>query len=118
MAIDKSIPRKFVRSVRPYRKKYHNKIIRVEGYGQTYVKPRGPATKLKPDRLTSKSQTMWLMDKHGRFIGRANYKGQTTAAGIYKTGFDATTNIRDVQHYKRVFGRMSQNQKRTRVVRK
>ena len=118
MARDKQVPRKFVRPIKPYKKKYHNKIIRVEGYRQTYVKPRGPVSKFKPDRLTGKSQTMWLMDKHGRFVGRANYKGQTTAAGVFKMGYDATTNIRDAQHFKRVFGRMSQTQKRSRVIRK
>ena len=118
MITDKQIPKKFVRPVHPYKKKIRNKIIRVDGYRQTYVKPRGPVSKFKQDRLTSKSQTLWLMDRYGRFVGRANYKGNTSATGVYKMGYDATSNIRDAQHYKRVFGRASSKPNRSRTIRK
>jgi hypothetical protein len=110
------IPQKFVRPIKPYKKKVKTKVIRVEGYRQTYVVPRGPKRTLKTDRLTNKSQTMWLMDKQGRFVGRANIKGDTTATGVSKYGYDQTTTLRDAKRYKRVWGRTSP--RRDRVVRR
>jgi len=107
MAKESSAPKKFNRLVKPYKRKVSGKTIYVEGYRQSYVAPRGPVKKVKPDRLTTKSQTMWLMDKQGHFIGRANYNGDTTAYGVYMYGLDRTTNIRDALHFKRIFGRTS-----------
>lgn len=111
MAEIKKVPKKFVRRVNPYKKKIKNKVVRVEGYRQSYVVPRGPIRKVKVDRLTAKSQTMWLMDRFGRFVGRANYKGDTTASKVHKYGYDQTSPVRDAKHYKRVFGRRSTKRK-------
>ena len=51
---------------------------------------------------------MWLMDKRGHFVGRANYEGKTRARNISKFGYDYTTVIRDAKRYKRVLGRTSE----------
>lgn len=105
-------PTKFERVVRPYKRKVHNKIVKVRGYRQGYMVPRGPVKNVMPDKFTKHSQTMWLMDKYGRFIGRANYEGQTSATGINKFGFDETRIVRDAKKYKRVFGRLSAPKRR------
>ena len=114
--IKRKVPQKFSRRIKSYKRKVRGKLVGVEGYRQTYYVPRGPIKKLKPDRLTAKSQTMWLMDRYGRFVGRANYKGQTSATGIYKTGYDQTSTLRDAKKYKRVFGRYAP--RKERVVRR
>ena len=105
-------PTKFERVVRPYKRKVHNRIVKVRGYKQGYVVPRGPVKNVMPDKMTKHSQTMWLMDKYGRFIGRANYEGETSATGIYKFGFDETRAVRDAKKYKRVFGRLQTPRRR------
>lgn len=97
---------KFERIVNPYSRKEGKKVVRVSGYKQRYPVPRGPVKKLARDNLTKSSQTMWLMDKYGRFIGRANYQGQTSATGVSKFGYDQTSTVRDARKYKRIFGRM------------
>lgn len=100
---------KYNRIVKPHRRKSIKGVKSyVQSYKQSYVTPRGPVRKVKLDRLKPKSQTIWLMDKQGHFVGRANYKGDTTAADkIYKWGYDQTTNIRDARKYKRILGRKS-----------
>jgi hypothetical protein len=95
----------FMRIVKPYKRKFHGKTIQVEGYRQTYIMPRGPVKRLSADKLNKRSQTMWLMDRSGHFVGRANYEGKTAATGIHKWGYDQTKAIRDEKRYKRIFGR-------------
>jgi cytochrome oxidase Cu insertion factor (SCO1/SenC/PrrC family) len=99
-------PSKFVRMVKPYKRKMFNKVVRVRGYQQSYQQPRGPVKRFAVDKLKKHSQTMWLMDRYGRFIGRANYEGETSAQGISKYGYDTTKTIRDAKKYKRIFGRV------------
>jgi len=111
MAYEKKVPQKFVRPIKSHKRKVNSKVVKVDSYRQSYVVPRGPRRTLKSDRLTNKSQTMWLMDRYGRFVGRANYKGETKATGVYKTGYDTTTTLRDAKKYKRVWGRYSSGQK-------
>lgn len=85
----------------------HNRKVQVvKEYVQGYNSPRGIIRSVKPDRLTRRSQTMWLMDRYGHFIGRANYEGKTTAQNVIKAGYDSTTVVRDTKRYKRVFGRL------------
>jgi hypothetical protein len=97
----------FQRIVLPYKRKSNNRISKVRGYFQSYEVPRGKIRGITPDRLTGKSQTMWLMNKQGEFVGRANYKGETTAKNVTKYGYDETTANRDTRRYKRIFGRIS-----------
>jgi hypothetical protein len=78
----------------------------VKEYVQGYNSPRGRIGSVKPDNLTRRSQTMWLMDRYGHFIGRANYEGMTTAQNVTKYGYDETRVVRDTKRYKRVFGRL------------
>lgn len=84
---------------------------KVKSYYQKYDKPRGPVTKLQTDSATASSRTIWLMNRSGKFIGRANSQGQTTAdkKQIAKLGMDRTKAIRDAKKYKRVFGRVPQS---------
>ena len=90
------------------RRAVNNKRVKVKEYLQSYVSPRGKVGYIKPDNLTKRSQTMWLMDRFGHFVGRANYEGKTNAQNISKYGYDTTTVQRDVRKYKRVFGRTHQ----------
>ena len=90
------------------RRAVNNKRVKVKEYLQSYVSPRGKVSYIKPDNLTKRSQTMWLMDRFGHFVGRANYQGNTRAKNVSKFGYDTTTVKRDTKKYKRVFGRTSQ----------
>lgn len=101
----KSNQTKYIRVVRPYSRRIKNRNVRVKGYKQTYISPRGPKAGLKPDKLIRKSQTIWLMDKYGRFVGRANSRGETTAKNVAMSGVDRTTVVRDEKRIKRIFGR-------------
>jgi len=94
------------RTVKPYKRKLLNKkVSQVKGYEQGYKSPRGPVKSVTPDNMTKRSQTMWLMDKKGHFVGRANYEGNTTAKNISKFGYDDTTVLRDTKRFKRILGR-------------
>ena len=97
-----------VRVVRPHKRIVDGKVEKVKGYKQRYQAPRGPVKRLAIDKFKRKSQTMWLMDRHGKFIGRANAEGVTTAKGISRSGLDNTTLVRDAKKYKRIYGRVSQ----------
>jgi len=102
-------PIRFQRQVQSHKRKspINNSPVRVKEYVQGYNSPRGRIRSLKPDSLTRRSQTMWLMDRYGHFVGRANYEGKTSAKNISKFGYDQTTTIRDTKRYKRVFGRLN-----------
>ena len=98
---------KIGRAVQSYKRKLPNnkKMININSYVQGYDSPRGRIHSVTPDRLTKYLQTIWLMDKQGHFVGRANYEGKTAAKNISKFGYDTTTVVRDTKRYKRVFGR-------------
>lgn len=97
----------FTREVGPYKRKIANNISEVKQYIQRYDSPRGRVNAVALDPLTKYSQTIWLKNKKGHFIGRANYEGKTSAKNIVRHGYDKTTVVRDARRYKRVFGRMS-----------
>jgi hypothetical protein len=102
----KQEPIRFDRLVKPYKRKLSsNKISKVKEYVQGYNSPRGRIGSVKPDSLTKYSQTMWLMDKQGHFVGRANYEGKTMAKNVSKYGYDETSVVRDTKRYKRILGR-------------
>lgn len=97
---------KRLREVRAYkRKSLGGKTVYVESYYQRYNKPRGVVNALKADTATTKSRTVWLKDSTGRFIGRANSKGKTSARRIAVAGSDVTTNYRERGKYGRIYGR-------------
>jgi hypothetical protein len=103
----KQEPVRFKRIVKSYKRRVPNvnrKAV-VKEYIQSYNSPRGAIRKVAPDNLTRYSQTMWLMDRYGHFVGRANYEGKTSAKGVTKYGYDSTSVIRDAKKYKRIFGR-------------
>lgn len=89
-----------------------NRKAQVKEYIQSYNSPRGNIGNVKPDNLTRYSQTMWLMDRHGHFVGRANYEGNTKARNVSRYGYDNTSVVRDANKYKRVFGRTPQQKRR------
>jgi len=98
----------FLRLVGPYkRKNADNKTELIKEYVQGYNSPRGKIRGITPDNLTRRSQTMWLMDKEGHFVGRANFEGKTKAKNVTKYGYDETTVNRDTKRYKRILGRVS-----------
>jgi hypothetical protein len=110
-------PIRFQRAVKSYKRKSpainrRSSPVQVKEYVQGYNSPRGRIGSVKPDRLTRSSQTIWLMDKQGHFVGRANYEGKTNAQNVSKFGYDETTVVRDTKRYKRVFGRLSQGRRR------
>lgn len=109
-------PLRFQRQVREHKRKVPNtnRQVRVRDYAQGYISPRGRIRSVKPDSLTRFSQTMWLKDRYGHFIGRANYEGKSTARNIMSYGLDDTTSIRDTKRYKRVFGRVPTESRRRR----
>ena len=94
--------KKQFRFVHPYIRKGKE----VKEYLQSYNRPRGKVTYIAPDELTNYSQTIWLKDRQGHFVGRANYEGKTKARNVTKFGYDTTTVVRDAKRYKRVFGRL------------
>ena len=96
------------RFVKSYKRKSNNSPQQVKEYIQRYKSPRGRIGNVTSDNITKHSQTMWLMDKRGHFVGRANYGGKTRARNISKFGYDYTTVIRDAKRYKRVLGRTSE----------
>lgn len=98
---------KRLREVRAYkRKSLSGRTVIVDSYIQRYDKPRGPINpNRKADSLTAKSRTIWLKNRHGRFVGRANYRGKTTAKGVVLARVDTTTNFRERGRYGRVYGR-------------
>lgn len=109
-------PIRFQRAVRSYKRKSPYNIrrgpVQVKEYVQGYYSPRGRIRSVKLDNLTRRSQTIWLMDKQGHFVGRANYEGKTSAKNVSKFGLDETTVVRDTKRYKRLFGRFSQGRRR------
>jgi hypothetical protein len=97
---------KRLREIKPYKRKSPTgRTVYVESYYQRYDKPRGKINTLRADKLTTKSKTVWLKDNLGRFVGRANSKGKTTARKIAVAGADATTNYREQGRYGRIYGR-------------
>ena len=97
---------KYKRVVGEYKRKLpNNKVQKIESYEQGYNSPRGKIGTLTADNITRRSQTMWLMDRKGHFVGRANYEGNTTAKNISKFGYDDTTVLRDTKRFKRILGR-------------
>lgn len=97
---------KRLREVHAYKRKSRTgKTVFVESYYQRYNKPRGAINVLRPDAVTTKSRTVWLKDSTGRFIGRANSKGKTSARRIATAGADATANYRERGRYGRIYGR-------------
>jgi len=101
----KEQPIKYKRAVSPYKRKVNNKMSQVREYIQSYNSPRGRITSLAPDNLTRHSQTIWLKDRYGHFVGRANIEGKTAAKNVTKFGYDETRVVRDAKQYKRIFGR-------------
>ena len=101
-------PKGFLRLVGAHKRKgVNNKQQVIKEYVQSYSSPRGRIRGITPDMLTKKSQTIWLMDKEGHFVGRANHEGKTTAKNVIKYGYDETTVNRDAKRYKRILGRTS-----------
>jgi hypothetical protein len=97
---------KRLRSVSAYKRKSRGgRTVYVESYYQRYDKPRGTRNALKVDTPKSSSRTAWLKDSSGRFVGRANAKGQTKAKRVAMYGADATSNIRERGRYGRIYGR-------------
>jgi len=102
-----------IRQVEAYKRKSPNKkMVRVRTYLQTYDAPRGAVKHVRADILNRLSQTMWLKDKDGHFVGRANAEGRSTARNVSRYGYDATSVLRDSKHYKRIQGRISPYRKR------
>lgn len=100
---------KLKRYVKPYKRKLaNNKMQKVKEYLQGYNSPRGKVRGLALDNPTRQSQTIWLKDKDGYFVGHANYEGKTKAKNVSKFGYDETRVIRDRRKYKRIFGRTRQ----------
>lgn len=101
-------PVRFQRIVSGHKRKdpIHNRQVQVRDYVQGYYSPRGKIGSVNRDPLTKYSQTIWLKDRQGHFIGRANYEGKTTAQGATSFGYDNTTTVRDTKRFKRVFGRV------------
>jgi len=98
-----------VRDIRPYTRRISGTVVRVSGYKQIYHKPRGKVNPLRADKKKSSSKTEWLMDRSGKFVGRANAKGKTTAKGYKYSGTDNTSNIREQGRYGRIYGRTKSN---------
>ena len=108
-------PMKSRRLVKQYKRKLaNNKMQNVKEYIQSYDSPRGIIMGVTPDNLTKHSQTIWLKNRAGHFVGRANYEGKTAAKNISKFGYDETSVVRDTRRYKRIFGRIGQSRRRTR----
>lgn len=106
---------KRLREVRGYKRKIRGgKKTSVSGYYQRYDKPRGKRNVLTSDKQTSTSKTMWLKDRKGRFVGRANYKGETKAKGAVKGEYDLTDLERESGTYGRIYGRYSESTARRR----
>ena len=103
---------KRIRKITEHIRSKSKRPVRVRSYYQRYDKPRGQITKLRVDSITATSRTVWLKDAHGKFIGRANSKGETRTAKnkIAKFNIDRTQSIRDANKYKRVFGRAPSSQ--------
>jgi hypothetical protein len=59
-------PIRFQRPVRSHKRNgpINNSPVQVREYMQGYNSPRGRIRSVKPDDLTRRSQTMWLMDKY------------------------------------------------------
>jgi len=84
----------------------HKKVggaISVKSYEQKYKSDRGPAKNKKPTSLRRQSRTFWLMDRKGRFTGRADEKGETSAKHVAISGKDFTGTITD--KLGRIYGR-------------
>ena len=89
-----------IRIIRAHKKKGG---ISVKSYKQKYKKDRGPVRGKKPRTLRRQQRTYWLMDSQGRFIGRADSQGETTARGVKASGKDYTGVITDKMG--RIYGR-------------
>jgi len=89
------------RIVKPYKRGQRKYTVR--GYEQKYKKPRGPPPKIKKFRSTKEKKTYWLMDRYGKFTGRAGPEGKTTSKRHTKGGIDSTKNV--VGKLGRIYGR-------------
>jgi hypothetical protein len=98
---------KRLREVTDYKRRSHKsgKIHYVQSYYQRYDKPRGGWSNLGQDPITGKNKTLWLKDAAGRFVGRANSRGKTTARRVAEAGADRTSNWRERGRYGRIKGR-------------
>jgi len=104
---------KRLREVKDYSRKSRGGRTHIVGsYFQRYDKPRGSQNTLKIDALTPKSKTAWLKDSSGRFVGRANSKGQTTAKRYKYAKVDETSNKRETGKYGRIYGRSTSRSRR------
>ena len=90
-----------VRNVRAHKKV--GGLVSVKKYKQKYKSDRGPAKNKTPTSLRKQTRTYWLMDRTGRFTGRADVKGETTAKHVAISGKDFTGVVRD--ELGRIYGR-------------
>jgi hypothetical protein len=89
------------------RKSKSGQTVYVNDYWQRYNKPRGEWGKVEADNLKANSRTAWLKNRAGKFVGRANIKGKTTAKGAVISKLDTTRNVRERGRYGRLKGRTS-----------
>jgi hypothetical protein len=100
---------KRLREVRDYKRRNSStgKSHYVKSYYQRYDKPRGGWNSLGADAVTGKNKTLWLKDSAGKFVGRSNAQGKTTARRVAEAGADKTSNWRERGKYGRIRGRTS-----------
>ena len=90
------------RTIKPYKRGK----VSVKGYKQKYKLHRGPEPKAKdkiPTSLRHQTRTAWLMNKQGRFVGRAGKDGETTAKRYAISGSDFTGTV--IDKFGRIYGR-------------
>lgn len=83
--------------------------VAVSSYHQRYDAPRGMWSKdFSHDAYTPRSKTAWIKDSKGRFIGRTNARGQTSArkSAIAYGAYDKTKTFRERGKYGRIRGRV------------
>lgn len=98
--------KKLLRQVKRHtRKSSTGRTVYVTDYWQRYDKPRGEWGTMGADRARETSKTMWLKDRHGRFVGRANAAKKTRARGAVMGRLDTTRNVRERGRYGRIKGR-------------
>jgi len=94
-------PRMGTRTVKAHTKKKGS--VSVRGYEQKYKKNRGPPINKKPKSPRQQQRTYWLMDSQGRFVGRADSSGETSARRFKFSGKDYTGIV--VDKLGRIYGR-------------